>query len=183
MSWSGFGELDLSKVEQSEGSQRLAVGNYTVKCTSAKVESFGDKEQHKRVVADFKDVDGDGVSKDELIAKIEADVATRIEERIDKLFEADEEADGLTEDEVSARIWAKISAADSDEDGSVTKDELRSHIEAKLAGDGSEDDDTTGDNEADDGNTDAEAQAVAAEQPSFNRRFRLGQSMARRRGR
>ena len=60
MSWSGFGELDLSKVEQSEGSQRLAVGNYTVKCTSAKVESFGDKEQHKRVVADFQDVGGSG---------------------------------------------------------------------------------------------------------------------------
>lgn len=59
MSWSGFGDLDLSKVEGSEGSRRLDTGNYTVKCTSAKVESIGESA-NKRVVADFEDVDGAG---------------------------------------------------------------------------------------------------------------------------
>ena len=60
MSWSGFGELDLTKVEASEGSRRLGTGTYTVKCVAAKVESYGDKDQNKRVVADFEDVDGSG---------------------------------------------------------------------------------------------------------------------------
>lgn len=59
MSWSGFGDLDLGKVEAEEGSRRLQVGNYKVKCTSAKVESIGEST-NKRVVADFEDVDGTG---------------------------------------------------------------------------------------------------------------------------
>ena len=62
MSWNGFGELDLSKVEQSEGgggAQRLTTGTYSVKCTSAIVETIGDTE-NKRVVADFADADGKG---------------------------------------------------------------------------------------------------------------------------
>lgn len=59
--WNGFGSLDLSKVEQQEGrgTNRLAVGNYTVKCTSAVMETFGAKE-NKRVVADFLDEAGSG---------------------------------------------------------------------------------------------------------------------------
>ena len=59
MSWSGFGDLDLAKVEAEEGSRRLPVGSYNVKCTSAKVESIGESK-NKRVVADFEDVDGAG---------------------------------------------------------------------------------------------------------------------------
>jgi hypothetical protein len=57
--WSGFGDLDLAKIEADEGSRRLQVGNYKVKCTSAKVESIGEST-NKRVVADFEDVDGTG---------------------------------------------------------------------------------------------------------------------------
>ena len=59
--WNGFGSLDLSKVEQQEarGSSRLAQGEYTVKCTSAAMETFGAKE-NKRVVADFVDEAGSG---------------------------------------------------------------------------------------------------------------------------
>ena len=63
MSWNGFGELDLSKVEQSEGGgggQRLTTGTHVVKCTSAVMGTFGDKDQHKRVVADFVAEDGSG---------------------------------------------------------------------------------------------------------------------------
>lgn len=59
MSWNGFGDLDLTKVEADEGSRRLGTGTYTVKCTTAKVESIGDTN-NKRVVADFVDVDGAG---------------------------------------------------------------------------------------------------------------------------
>lgn len=59
MSWSGFGDLDLTQVEASDGSRRLEAGNYTVKCTSAKVESIGESA-NKRVVADFVDTDGAG---------------------------------------------------------------------------------------------------------------------------
>jgi hypothetical protein len=62
MSWNGFGELDLSKVEKDDGgggAQRLTTGTYNVKCTSAIVETIGDSE-NKRVVADFEDADGKG---------------------------------------------------------------------------------------------------------------------------
>lgn len=62
MSWNGFGDLDLSKVEQSDGgggSQRLTTGTYSVKCTSAMVETIGETD-NKRVVADFQDLGGAG---------------------------------------------------------------------------------------------------------------------------
>lgn len=59
MSWNGFGDLDLTGVEADEGSRRLGVGTYTVKCVDAKVESINDGP-NKRVVADFKDEGGAG---------------------------------------------------------------------------------------------------------------------------
>ena len=62
MSWNGFGDLDLSKVEQSDGgggAQRLATGTYSVACTSAMIETIGETD-NKRVVADFQDLGGAG---------------------------------------------------------------------------------------------------------------------------
>ena len=87
------------------------------------------------------DTDGDGlISKDELTAKLEAVAEERLNARIDRVFEADEDGNGLTEDEVSERRWTRLSQADANGDGTVTQDELRSHIEAKRDGDAGEDD-------------------------------------------
>lgn len=52
--WTGFGDLDLTKVDASAGPARLSTGTYKLKCTAAIVESIG-TTQNKRVVADFTD--------------------------------------------------------------------------------------------------------------------------------
>ena len=57
--WTGFGSLDLSKVEAGGGSTRLQPGTYTVKCTDAKVEPIG-STSNKKLVADFVDAAGTG---------------------------------------------------------------------------------------------------------------------------
>lgn len=78
------------------------------------------------------DVDGDGVSAADLLARHEA----RVQERFDTRFAAlDENGDGgITADEVSERRWERISAADGEDgDGSVTADELQTYLDALRA--------------------------------------------------
>lgn len=58
--WNGFGSLDLSSVEESTGGYtRLEPGEYTVKCTEAKIESVG-VTKNKKLVADFQNTEGAG---------------------------------------------------------------------------------------------------------------------------
>lgn len=78
------------------------------------------------------DVDGDGVSAEDLLSRHE----TRKQERFDARFDALDGNDdgGITADEVSERRWEKISAADGEDgDGVVTADELQAHLEAQRA--------------------------------------------------
>ena len=109
----------------------------------------------------------EGISQAELTAQFEAKIAERAEasesrgnfrgrfrgrggmgparqvarqspsDRLDSLFENDADGNGLTADEVSERIWERISAADTDsEEGgvvSVSREELETYIEAKRA--------------------------------------------------
>jgi hypothetical protein len=57
--WNGFGDLDLSTVETGGDYVRLQPGEYTVKCVDAKVEQI-EGTNNRKVVADFKQVDGKG---------------------------------------------------------------------------------------------------------------------------
>lgn len=61
MGWNGFGSLDLSNVQES-GAPRLQPGKYMVKCTEAKVGSFGEHDINKRVECVFEDVNGSGTT-------------------------------------------------------------------------------------------------------------------------
>lgn len=45
------------------------------------------------------------------------------------IFDADED-DALTEDEVPARVWSRLSAADLDDDGAVTREEIMAYLQA-----------------------------------------------------
>lgn len=57
--WSGFGGLDLSSVQESNTYQRLQPGEYTVKCTEAKVEQI-EGTNNRKLVCDFTDTGGSG---------------------------------------------------------------------------------------------------------------------------
>ncbi len=110
------------------------------------------------------DTDGDGlISSDELTTKLEAVREERLTAKIDRLFEADEDGNGLTENEVSERKWRRLSQADADGDGTVTQDELRSYIEEKS--------------NADEG----DGEATAATQNTLARRVVAFRSFGRRR--
>jgi len=56
--WNGFGGLDLSGVEEASGYQRLQPGTYQVECTGAEIKDTA--TGGKMVVADYKDVGGQG---------------------------------------------------------------------------------------------------------------------------
>ena len=56
-----------------------------------------------------------------------------IEERLERVFEADADANGLSAGEVSERQWERLSAADVNEDGTVSREELTTHLETKEA--------------------------------------------------
>ena len=48
-----------------------------------------------------------------------------------RIFDANED-DALSEEEVPGPVWARLSAADADEDGTVTRDELVAHLSARF---------------------------------------------------
>ena len=76
------------------------------------------------------DVDGDGVSREDLIAHREARQQARFDARFAR---ADDNGDGGITEEEAGRRWERISAADADGDGSVTSTELQEYIEAQRA--------------------------------------------------
>lgn len=46
------------------------------------------------------------------------------------IFDTDEDG-ALTEDEVPAPVWSRLSAADLDDDGAVTRDEIMDHLQKR----------------------------------------------------
>ncbi len=44
------------------------------------------------------------------------------------IFDSDED-DALTEDEVPAPVWSRLSVADLDDDGAVTREEIMAHLQ------------------------------------------------------
>jgi hypothetical protein len=118
------------------------------------------------------DTDGDTlISRDELTVKLEVDVAERVAAIVDRVFSKDVEADGLTADEVSGRLWARVSVADGflgdDADGVVTQDELSGYLTDRLINGTSSDDDSdsgTDDSDTTDGTDESEGNAVVAAQ-------------------
>jgi len=78
------------------------------------------------------DVDGDGVSQEDLVARHESRLQARFDARFDSLDSNDD--GGITADEVSERRWETISAADGEDgDGVVTAEELQTHLDAQRA--------------------------------------------------
>lgn len=57
--WGGFGDLDLSEVQEREFS-RLPPGSWAVKCTSAELDDVAGKKGCKKLVATFEEVGGNG---------------------------------------------------------------------------------------------------------------------------
>ena len=47
-----------------------------------------------------------------------------------QIFDADEDG-ALTEDEVPAPVWSRLSAADLDDDGAVTREEIMEHLQKR----------------------------------------------------
>ena len=45
-----------------------------------------------------------------------------------QIFDADEDG-ALTEDEIPARVWSRLSAADLDDDGAVTREEIMTYLQ------------------------------------------------------
>lgn len=45
-----------------------------------------------------------------------------------QIFDADEDG-ALTEDEVPAPVWSRLSAADLDDDGAVTREEIMAYLQ------------------------------------------------------
>ena len=82
------------------------------------------------------DVDGNGVSADELLARQEARQEARQQARFEAQFDALDANDdgGITADEVSERRWERISPADGEDgDGVVTAEELQTYRETRQA--------------------------------------------------
>ncbi|GDY07411.1 hypothetical protein LBMAG52_08970 [Planctomycetia bacterium] len=50
-----------------------------------------------------------------------------------QIFDADEDG-ALTEDEVPAPVWSRLSAADLDGDGAVTREEIMAHLQKSGGG-------------------------------------------------
>ena len=116
------------------------------------------------------DLDGDGVSVDEILSQREAQRQARFDAAFASM-DANEDG-GLTVDEVSERRWERISQADADADGSVTQQELSDYFEAQRAERESEAEDEGAEVDGDD---DVEAeQADAVDQRANRRGLRRG---------
>jgi hypothetical protein len=83
-SWNGFGNLDLSKVQEL-GSRRLAKGKYTVKCTNAEIVA-AEGQKTRRLVCDFTDENGEGDIRHSFLLVHDSDKAVEIGMRQLKSF-------------------------------------------------------------------------------------------------
>jgi Ca2+-binding EF-hand superfamily protein len=104
-----------------------------------------------------------------------------IAEKVDKLFEADANDNGLTADEVSKRTWSCLSQADADGDGTVTRDELRAYLEAKENGGTDDDGDNTDTGDTGDTTGQQQVQVVAAQPARVAHQVHAPRSFGRRR--
>ncbi len=127
------------------------------------------------------DADGNGlISKDELTSQLEAEAEARLTAIIDNVFVADQNGDGLTADEVSARKWERLSTADADGDGIVSQDELRTYLETKRTTD--ETDASNGGTATDsDSDDQGDVPMAAVSATPYARPVRAGHSFGRRR--